>query len=528
VSLLPDDWADLDSETQLDSVLSRVAALRGERQEVETLLTLARRCEAAGPDARTEALLTQLYRIQQETNNPQCKILVFTEFTATQAMLQQFLQTRGFSVAILNGGMARDEREGAQQAFAADMQVLISTDAGGEGLNLQFCHIVINYDLPWNPMRLEQRIGRVDRIGQTQTVQAINLVLADSVEGRVQEVLSAKLTTILDEFGVDKTADVLDSAESDQAVEQLYLDALSNPAALDQQVDTFLDTVRQRATEVRETAALYAVPDPAEQDATREFAHQIEMHPLPAWLACLTLAAVQAEGGTVRPRLGGYDLTWADGTTWEHVTFDRQHADATGTRLLTLEEPRLRELVERSACVVPGQPLPVVRASGLPAGIQGIWSLWEIAASDETDPQPCTLLPLFHHDDGRWLDPTARWLWDALLRPSTPITVVESMRGTSATDAYATHRATAEQRGASVFHHLVEQVQQQIAAERDRRTAAYAARRQALERIGLANVRQARLRDLAQEEAAWVAQLQQRARLRPSLTAVLLVRVEGI
>jgi hypothetical protein len=138
------------------------------------------------------------------------------------------------------------------------------------------------------------------------------------------------------------------------------------------------------------------------------------------------------------------------------------------------------------------------------------------------------LLPLFHHDDGRWLDPTARWLWDALLRPSTPITVVEGMRGTAAADAYATHRATAEQRGASVFHHLAAQVQQQIAAEQDRRTAAYAARRQALERIGLANVRQARLRDLAQEEAAWVAQLQQRARLRPSLTTVLLMRVEGI
>jgi superfamily II DNA/RNA helicase len=70
------------------------------------------------------------------------------------------------------------------------VRVLVSTDAGGEGLNLQFCHVVINYDMPWNPMRLEQRIGRVDRIGQPKTVRAINFVFEDSVEFRVREVLA--------------------------------------------------------------------------------------------------------------------------------------------------------------------------------------------------------------------------------------------------------------------------------------------------------------------------------------------------
>ena len=73
-----------------------------------------------------------------------------------------------------NGSMDMDERRQVQEAFAREARILISTDAGGEGLNLQFCHVIVNFDMPWNPMRIEQRIGRVDRIGQKHVVRAIN------------------------------------------------------------------------------------------------------------------------------------------------------------------------------------------------------------------------------------------------------------------------------------------------------------------------------------------------------------------
>ncbi len=106
-----------------------------------------------------------------------------------------------------------EERKRVQDAFAKDARILVLTDAGGEGLNLQFSHVVINYDIPWSPMRLEQRIGQVDRIGQTHTVRVINFVFEDSIEHRVREVLEEKLAIIFEEFGTDKTGDVLDSAQ---------------------------------------------------------------------------------------------------------------------------------------------------------------------------------------------------------------------------------------------------------------------------------------------------------------------------
>ena len=129
-------------------------------------------------------------------------------------MLREFLEEHGFSVVCLNGSMDLDQRRRVQQSFAEKSRILVSTDSGGEGLNLQFAHVVINYDLPWNPMRIEQRIGRVDRIGQKLSGESIQPRLRGQRGAAGPGGPGKKLATILDEFGVDKTEDVLDSAES--------------------------------------------------------------------------------------------------------------------------------------------------------------------------------------------------------------------------------------------------------------------------------------------------------------------------
>ena len=132
------------------------------------------------------------------------KIIIFTEFVATQRYLQRILTAKGYTVTTLNGSMSIDGRNEALAEFRDKTNIFISTDAGGEGLNLQFSNIIINYDLPWNPMKIEQRCGRADRIGQKRDVHIYNFIIEDTVENRVRQVLEEKLSVILKEMGVDK------------------------------------------------------------------------------------------------------------------------------------------------------------------------------------------------------------------------------------------------------------------------------------------------------------------------------------
>ena len=255
--LTEEEWVDLDGQEQIDTLFtSRLSALKNERAEVELLLDAARWTERAGADAKAEALLDWIYRLQQDEGDPDLKILVFTEFVSTQDMLRDFLADRGFSVVCLNGSMGLEERETVQRSFAGTTRFLVSTDAGGEGLNLQFCHAVINYDIPWNPMKLEQRIGRVDRIGQEHAVRALNFMVQDTVEHRVREVLEEKLAIILEEFGVDKTDDILDSAQAGKMFDDLYVAAIVRPDSLHSKVDSVVREVEEQGQAVRNSGAV--------------------------------------------------------------------------------------------------------------------------------------------------------------------------------------------------------------------------------------------------------------------------------
>lgn len=238
-----EEWGELTGEEQYQALAdARGSAWGDEKAEVDLLLDLARKATSEGLDAKAEFLLALIRRLQRDSGDPSVKVVVFTEFVATQDMLLELLDGTGIRATAINGSMSMEERAIAQEEFREGSQVLVSTDAGGEGINLQFSHVVINYDLPWNPMRIEQRIGRVDRIGQTFPVQAFNLVLENSVDARVLAVLEAKLWTILEELGADKWGDVLESAS--RSVEDVYAGAILDPDALDEQVSDLASRTR--------------------------------------------------------------------------------------------------------------------------------------------------------------------------------------------------------------------------------------------------------------------------------------------
>ena len=121
------------------------------------------------------------------------KCIVFTEYRATQIYLQWLLKEHGISSVPFRGGFKRGKKDWMKQLFKDKAQVLIATEAGGEGINLQFCHHLINYDLPWNPMRIEQRIGRIHRYGQQHDVKIYNFSMADTIEDHVLSLLYNKI-----------------------------------------------------------------------------------------------------------------------------------------------------------------------------------------------------------------------------------------------------------------------------------------------------------------------------------------------
>jgi len=148
--------------------------------------TLIEKINAVTTNAKAEKALELIQTIND-------KVIIFTEYRATQLYLQWFLQQHGISSVPFRGGFKRGKKDWMKELFKTRAQVLIATEAGGEGINLQFCHHVINYDLPWNPMRLEQRIGRVHRLGQTNDVYIYNFAVKDTVEEHVLKLLYEKI-----------------------------------------------------------------------------------------------------------------------------------------------------------------------------------------------------------------------------------------------------------------------------------------------------------------------------------------------
>ena len=121
------------------------------------------------------------------------KVVVFSASRRTVEHLAAVIDAAGVATAVYHGGLARQAKDQAVRDFAAGADVLVTTEAAGEGRNLQFCHIMVNYDLPWNPMQIEQRLGRLHRIGQSHDVQLTNLVTAGTIDDHLLRVLETKI-----------------------------------------------------------------------------------------------------------------------------------------------------------------------------------------------------------------------------------------------------------------------------------------------------------------------------------------------
>lgn len=238
-----DDDADEDTQelavTDV-SVAEQLDDLRTEIEELNRLREHAARTRGEGEEQKLIALRTCLQLSElAELRDGRGKLLIFTEHRDTLEYLVRHLEAWGYSTCSIHGGHSPVERKRIQHEFRTRFQVCVATEAAGEGINLQFCHLMVNYDLPWNPVRLEQRMGRIHRIGQRSNVVVVNFCATNTVEGRLLERLHEKLAEMRADLQgrvYDVIGDLLDRNGLD--FERLVKDTLLNPqheiAALEQ------------------------------------------------------------------------------------------------------------------------------------------------------------------------------------------------------------------------------------------------------------------------------------------------------
>jgi superfamily II DNA or RNA helicase len=233
-----EDAPELERQAREEELVERLTAaetreeLQQEIDQLSGLIKLAKDAERH----ELETKLTELRKVMEAEHIQRVgeKLLIFTESRETLDYLAEKLKAWGYSVAVLHGGMNLDARIRSEHEFREQTQVMVSTEAGGEGINLQFCALMVNYDIPWNPNRLEQRMGRIHRYGQTREVHIYNLVASDTREGKVMETLFKKLEQIREHLGSDRVFDVIGEVLPGRSLKDLIVEAVTHRRSLDE------------------------------------------------------------------------------------------------------------------------------------------------------------------------------------------------------------------------------------------------------------------------------------------------------
>jgi superfamily II DNA or RNA helicase len=230
-----DEYEDLDDNERdaFDSILSdpkkfrlfttaqSVQEIQEEAREVKRLYDMADTLFKSHQEEQKFKELRAMLTAQKVIEGS--KLVIFTEHKDTLIYLEDRLRNNGYNVATIHGGKTVDERRQAQwDFFKPETQILIGTDAAGEGINLQFCNLLINWDIPWNPNRLEQRMGRIHRYGQKQDVMVFNMVASNTREGQVLERLLTELDIIREGMGDDRVYDVIQDVLENVGLDDVY------------------------------------------------------------------------------------------------------------------------------------------------------------------------------------------------------------------------------------------------------------------------------------------------------------------
>lgn len=486
-NLREEDLDELNIEDGVEDALEAISLdMELEIEELKQIISLAKQAQFQNQDAKVEPLLNEIDAILSEDRTQ--KVIIFTEFVATQTYLQELLVNRGYTVTILNGGMSIDERNAAMQEFKTSTSIFISTDAGGEGLNLQFANIIINYDLPWNPMKIEQRCGRVDRIGQQRDVHIYNFIVGETVENRVREVLEEKLSVILKEMGVDKYSDVLDSEVAECDFTDVYMRSIGHTSQVEKNLYPVEEEMKQQLT----NAQKYKDVIREEKDLTKLVGTESNFDVDSALRTMLTYYECwQGHDPRLIDRISIAD---------EEIT---QHLKT--------------ELVQDRMA-----PLMSIRIDNFP-NEEGYFMLWELSISEKESGK--RILPIFVNSAMILRPMAGKRIMDVFLDGNSKLRVSSAPNVNA--EIYSKLEKSCMDFAYDTFVELKEKQMQQNEESFKKYMYALELRQEAAEHIGIENIRRSRLQKLQKEKANIEAQHRKGSQVYPDFRLIMMARLEA-
>ena len=486
-NLREEDLDELNIEDGVEDALEAISLdMELEIEELKQIISLAKQAQFQNQDAKVEPLLNEIDAILSEDRTQ--KVIIFTEFVATQTYLQELLVNRGYTVTILNGGMSIDERNAAMQEFKTSTSIFISTDAGGEGLNLQFANIIINYDLPWNPMKIEQRCGRVDRIGQQRDVHIYNFIVGETVENRVREVLEEKLSVILKEMGVDKYSDVLDSEVAECDFTDVYMRSIGHASQVEKNLYPVEAEMKQQLT----NAQKYKDVIREEKDLTKLVGTESNFDVDSALRTMLTYYECwQGHDPRLIDRISIAD---------EEIT---QHLKT--------------ELVQDRTA-----PLMSIQIDNFP-NEEGYFMLWELSISEKESGK--RILPIFVNSAMVLRPMAGKRIMDVFLDENSKLRVSSAPNVDA--EIYSKLEKSCMDFAYDTFVELKEKQMQQNEESFKKYMYALELRQEAAEHIGIENIRRSRLQKLQKEKANIEAQHRKGSQVYPDFRLIMMARLEA-
>lgn len=482
------DYEDDELDVGDYSVEHTSSGLKTEIEMLQKLVEEAEQCRATETDAKATALMEKIYSLRSSGIEANNKVLVFTEFRQTQDFLIRVLNEQGLKCEKVNGSMSMEERHRALVNFRDEADVLVATDAAGESLNVQFCHIVFNYDLPWNPMALEQRIGRVDRIGQKYEVKAFNMLTNNSVDYRIYNIIVEKLDIIMEELGIDKTSDVLDSTIDAKKINHLYLQSLLDPKRFEFASESWLYDIKQKLNDYKSTEG--ALPTISPNEINARSAAEVKYSPLPIWLENLMMLYCQA-----------YGLQWRK-------------------NLINLQHPLIKQILNEVDAGMQGK-IPVLQSfDGKETA--GYLTIWKVSALNERESK-VTYSAQFVSNQGRVFVPYANALWNKLVQDANAFQQVswETVCPDFESNTQLHNNLYA------VFHRMEEGIMTGLQTIAEKKLRALDFTEQRLSRIGIENIRLAKMRRLKEEREVWMDTFRKSAHVVPEVKHILTVKIDG-